>query len=623
MSFADTLFGRRLASAEEEHQRVGVLTGIPMLGLDALGSAAYGPEAALTLLIPLGALGLAYIGPISAVIIMLLAIVYVSYRQTIAAYPHGGGSYTVAKENLGQAPGLLAAAALMLDYVLTVAVGISAGVGALVSAVPILQPYILPLCLAILALIAIVNLRGVRESGLAFAVPTYVFIGSLMAVLVIGVAKVVLGGGHPTPVVAPAPLAATTTTASAWLIMRAFASGCTALTGVEAVSNGVSAFREPAVRYARRTLSAIIGTLLLLLVGIAYLARSYGIGATEPGQPGYQSVLSQLVAAVVGRGVVYYITIGAVLAVLALSANTGFADFPRLCRIVAQDDYLPHAFASRGRRLVFSQGIYVLTALSGVLLVVFGGITDHLIPLFAVGAFLAFTLSQAGMVQHWRTKGGPHATRNTIINGVGALATGATLAVVLVSKFIEGAWITLLMLPVLMAVFAGVRRHYVGVAREIACDTPLDLAALQAPVVVVPIRGWNQLTRKSLRFASKVSSDVYAVHVAVQEETGRTLEQVWPELVDAPARAAGHVPPKLITISSPYRRLMHPLLDQIHDIERNNPDRQIAVIIPELVEHRWYHYVLHNQTAEALAALLLVRGDRRIVVINVPWYLSE
>lgn len=328
MSLRDVLFGKPLASHEEGEQRVGALAGIPMLGLDALGSAAYGPEAAMTLLIPLGAVGINYITPISAIIIGLLLLVYLSYRQTIGAYPTGGGSYTVARRNLGVFPGLLAAAALLLDYVLVVAVGISAGVGALVSAAPNLQPYTLPLCLGILIMIAIVNLRGVRESGVAFILPTYLFVGCLFAVLAIGIVKTLLGHGHPVPVVAPPALPVATEAASLWLLLRAFASGCTAMTGVEAVSNGVGAFRAPAVNNARRTLTLIIGILILLLAGIAYLARVYHIGATEPGAAGYQSILSQLVAAIVGTGVFYYICIGAILSVLALSANTGFADFP-------------------------------------------------------------------------------------------------------------------------------------------------------------------------------------------------------------------------------------------------------------------------------------------------------
>ncbi len=452
MSLMDYLFGRRLATYEEGEQRVGVLAGIPMLGLDALGSAAYGPEAALTLLIPLGAAGVSYIGPISTLIIVLLMVVYFSYRQTIAAYPQGGGSYTVAKDNLGTTAGLFAAAALLLDYVLVVAVGISAGVGALVSAVQDLQPHTLSLCLAILVVDH--DRQPARGSR----------IGAGLHGSDLSLHRLAAGWSWPSALSRrswrerpsrarrgtgglPPATATATTAAGLWVLMRAFASGCTAMTGVEAVSNGVTAFREPAVRHAQRTLTAIIGLLAVMLAGIAYLCHVYTIGATEPGQAGYQSILSQLVAAVIGRGLFYYITIGSVLGVLALSANTGFADFPRLCRVIASDGFLPGGFAHRGRRLVYSQGIIVLAVLSAGLLIAFGGITDHLIPLFAVGAFLAFTLSQAGMVMHWWRLGGAHAKKSMVINAAGAVSTGVTLVVVLVSKFLEGAWIMIALDP--------------------------------------------------------------------------------------------------------------------------------------------------------------------------------
>lgn len=622
MSVIDRLFGKPLATSEEGEQRVGPFAGIPMLGLDALGSAAYGPEAALTLLIPLGALSVAYIGPISAIIIVLLIVVYLSYRQTIGAYPNGGGSYTVAHENLGTFPGLLAAAALLLDYVLVVAIGISAGVGALVSALPVLQPYTLPLCLGILALIALINLRGVRDSGAAFVIPTYLFVVCMFAVLAIGVVKALLSGGQPAPVAALPQLPAASTAVSVWLLLHAFASGCTAMTGVEAISNGVSAFRKPTVLNARRTLTAVIGILVVMLAGIAYLAQAYRISATVPGVQGYESVLSQLIGAVVGKGLFYYLTIGAVLSVLALSANTGFADFPRLCQVITRDDFLPHAFATRGRRLVFSLGIYMLTGLAAILLIAFGGITDRLIPLFAVGAFLAFTLSQAGMVVHWRKKGGPNAGRSMLLNGAGALATGLTLLIVLVAKFGEGAWLTLVMIPLMLALFTAVKRHYVNVTRELACPTPLDTRSLRAPIVVVPVKGWDRLANKSLRFALKLSSEVYAVQVRTSD-TMDDLQALWPAMVEAPLRAIGLPPPQLDVIASPYRRLVTPLLDYITRLKDEHPERQIAVIIPDLVEHHWSHYLLHNQQGEVLKALLLLQGDQRVVVINVPWYLKS
>src|ERR1039458_5922581 len=386
MSILDFLRGRPLSSRAAQGQRVAVLAGIAIFGLDALSSAAYGPEAALTVMRPLGALGSHYLVPINLGIVALLTIVFFSYRQTIAAYPGGGGSYTVARENLGSSAGVRAGSALMIDYILNVAVGISAGVGALVSAAPSLQPHTLALCLGMLVIITIINLRGVREAGLIIMLPTYLFVGCLVVAILIGLAKTLLEGGHPVPVIAPPKMGAATEAVGAWILLKAFASGCTAMTGVEAVSNGVKAFREPSDENARRTLTTVIALLIVLLAGIAWLVNIYHIGATDPGQPGYQSIISMLVTAILGRGIFYYITIGSILLVLALSANTAFADFPRLCRVIALDRYLPLAFSLRGRRLVYSEGTYVCAARSGVLLVIFGGITDRLIPLFAVGA---------------------------------------------------------------------------------------------------------------------------------------------------------------------------------------------------------------------------------------------
>jgi amino acid transporter len=529
----------------------------------------------------------------------------------------------VAKENLGTNAGLIAAAALLLDYVLVVAVGISAGIGALVSALPVLQPYTLSLCLATLGLITIVNLRGVRESGLAFLAPTYLFIATLLAVLAIGIVKSIASGGRPVPADPPPVPPSAEEAVSFWILMRAFASGCTAMTGVEAVSNGVAAFKEPSVPHARRTLTVIIALLGVMLAGIAYLCHAYRIGATEPGHPGFESVLSQLVAAVVGRGPFYYVTIGSVLAVLALSANTGFADFPRLCRVIAQDGYLPNAFAHRGRRLVYSQGIIVLAVLSASLLIAFGGITDNLIPLFAVGAFLAFTMSQAGMVEHWRKEGGAHSVKAMAINATGAACTAVTLAVVLVSKFADGAWVMILLVPALLLLFTSVHAHYQLVAKEVASDAPLDARGLIPPLVLVPIRGWSGITRKALRFALKISPDIYALHVADDERAMVALEDGWERHVRVPSREANLRPPRLIVTYSPYRRLYAPLHQVLTDLQKAQPGRDIAVVIPELVGTRWYHYILHNQTAAVIKIYLHLSGFRRVVVVNVPWYLDD
>jgi amino acid transporter len=622
MPLLDILLGRPLANWEEHGEQVGPSAGIPIFGLDALSSAAYGPEAALTLLIPLGLLGLHYILPVVAAIVMLLIIVYFSYRHTIEAYPHGGGSYTVASANLGEHSGLLAAAALMIDYILTAAVGISAGVGALVSALPKLQPHTLSLCLLILFLLTVVNMRGVRDTGVAFLVPTYLFVGCLLIVILLGIFHVIVTGGHPVPVMAVPRLPAATATLTLWLLAKVFASGCTAMTGVEAVSNGAMAFREPTTVNAKRTLTIIIALLIVLLLGIAFMCEAYGIGATDPEGSGYQSVLSQLTTAVAGRGIFYYVTIGSILLVLSLSANTAFADFPRLTRAVAQDDFLPHLFAIRGRRLLYSAGVYWLVFLTGGLLILFGGVTDRLIPLYAIGAFLAFTLSQAGMVMHWKRTGGPGWQWKMLVNGVGATATGLTLLVVLVAKFVAGAWVTALLVPLLILLMSMVKRHYKRVAAQTADDTPLDLTGFAPPFVIVPLDQWSRISEKGMRFALGLSHDVQVVHVNCGEHDD-ALDGVWQRNVVAPVQAAGLPVPEFVTLQSPYRFVILPLVEHVLKMEREHQGRTIAVLVPELVVRHWWENVLHNQRAQLLKLLLLVKGNQGIVVLNIPWYLQK
>lgn len=629
MQLIDRILGRPLASAEEDEQKIGPAAGIPLLGLDALSSAAYGPEAAMTILLPLGLLGVHYLGSVMSIVVGLLVLLYFSYRQTISAYPGGGGSYTVARENLGQQFGLIAASSLLVDYLLNVCVGIAAGVGALVSAFPSLHTHILQICLAILFLLAYINLRGVREAGAAFMAPTYLFVATIAATLVIGVVKTILSGGHPHAVSTPPAIPVATASVSLWLLMRSFASGCTAMTGVEAISNGVTAFAKPTVKNAQTTLTAIVVILGLLLVSIAYLCSVYHIGATDPESANYQSVLSMLVAAVMGRGVIYYITIGSVLAVLALSANTSFAGVPRLCRLLAEDDFLPHSFANRGRRLVYTMGIVILTLLSALILIIFHGITDRLIPLFAVGAFGAFSLSQAGMVVHWLRHPGTTSTERArtrvamVINGLGAIGTTAALIVVLVAKFMDGAWITLLIIPALLTIFQGVHRHYRFVEKETCDPGPLQLEDMSPPIVVIPVKDWSTVSERAVRFGLKISNDVIAVFVSTTEEEAEHQREIWTAEVDPPCRFAGRPAPRLEVISSPYRRLFTPLLEFILKLEAENPTRQIAVVIPELVESRWYQYLLHNQRATGLKAALLLKGGPRVVVINVPWYLGR
>jgi amino acid transporter len=626
MAITDVVFGKPLATSEERAESIGVAAGIPIFGLDALTSAAYGPEAAMALLIPLGFSGIHYIVPIISSILILLVIVFFSYRQTIAAYPNGGGSYTVASENLGDKAGLLAAAALMIDYILTAAVGISAGVTALTSEVPGLSPHTLLLCLVILAVLAIVNMRGVKDTGAAFMAPTLLFIGTLLVTIGAGVFKAFASGLHPVPV---EPLPAQPIShghflglALVWLIMKAFSSGCAAMTGVEAVSNGVMAFKEPRAKNAQITLTVIIGILIILLFGTAWLAKTYGIMAMEPDDAHFQSMLSILVSAVFGRNWFYYVTMSSVLLALALSANTAFADFPRLTRAIAAHDYLPHVFTFRGRRLLFSHGIYALTGFTAVILILFDGVTDKLIPLYAIGAFLAFTLSQAGMVVHWKKQGSEHQGRgwHMFVNGVGAVATGLTTIVVLASKFLDGAWVTALLVPTLILIMYSVKRHYTRVRAEMVDRTPLNLVNLQQPIVVIPMAQWDRITEKALRFGLLLSKEIKVVHVHSEDDPD-ALASCWDEMVLDPLKKEGMQEPELVRISSSYRFVIAPLMDYILGLEHDNPERKVAVLLPELVVRHWWENALHGQRVQLLKLLLLLRAKQRVVVVNIPWYL--
>jgi hypothetical protein len=385
----------------------------------------------------------------------------------------------------------------------------------------------------------------------------------------------------------------------------------------------VRVFREPSVKTARRTLTTIVAILMVFLGGIAYLVCAYGITATEPGKPGYQSVLSLLTQAVAGRGLFYYLTMASVLVVLALSANTAFADFPRVCRAVAENCYLPYPLTLQGRRLVYTPGIFTLVTVTALLLIMFGGITDRLIPLFAVGAFLAFTLSQAGMVQHWRRTGGKGARLSMLINGTGAVATGITVCIIVSAKFIEGAWITVLLIPALILLMLSIKRHYLYIQNQTAKDSPLNLQGIRPPLVVVPIQHWSKISEKALRFAYTISKEIQAVHVDINSKDVHGLIQTWGQLMEASSRKAGFPPPELVVINSPYRFVLKPILEHVLDLESKHPDRHIAVLVPELVERHWFHFFLHNQRGNALKVMLYLRGDRRIVVINVPWYVSE
>jgi amino acid transporter len=621
-SIISALFGRPLATSESRTQEIKVLTGVPVLGLDALSSASYGPEAALAVLIPAGILGLEFMPAIIGVILALLAMLYFSYRQTIAAYPNGGGAYIVARENLGRRTGICAAASLLLDYILNVAVGISAGVGALESAIPWLQAHTLAACLVALALLTILNLRGVRDAGTTFGLPTYAFVVTLLIAIGVGIWRSAASGGYPVAIVPLPPVSSTTKTVTFWLLMRSFASGCTAMTGVEAVSNGVPLFAEPKVKRARRTLTIIVATLAVLLAGIAYLSRAYHFGAMDQEQPGYQSVISQMVSAVLGRGPFYYITIASVLCVLLLSANTSFVDFPRVCRLLAEDDYLPDAFAHRGRRLVYSTGITILAIISSIILIIFGGITNKLIPLFAIGAFSAFALSQAGMVAHWWRKGGPGWHVSILVNALGAVGTTVALVIIIVAKFGEGAWITLIIVPGLIVLFLAIHRHYLRVMREIKAPADLQPFDTEPLTVIVPIQSWNIVGERALRIAEQISNDVTAVYICTAQSPGG-FPTAWKNHVVRPAEQKGIEPPQLKIITSHYRRYLQPLLDYVQEVKKEKPDRIIAVVIPELVHKHWYEYFLHNQRAALLKMRLFLQAGERVIVVNTPWCLNE
>jgi amino acid transporter len=626
MSIFDLLFGKPLATSAEKDEHIGVAAGIPIFGLDGLTSAAYGPEAAMVLLIPLGLVGVQqHLIPIFIAILTLLTILYFSYRQTIDAYPTGGGSFTVASENLGDFAGLLAAAALMIDYILTAAVGVSAGVTALVSAIPALHPHQLALCLFVLAIIVIVNLRGVKETGFVFMMPTFLFVGSLLATIAIGVSRALAAGGHPVPTLAPPPPSAAfgtfTKFALIWLLLKAFSNGCAAMTGVEAVSNGVTAFKEPRSKRANQTLTVIIFVLMILLMGLSYVAKAYGVTAMDPDASNYQSVLSIEVAAVFGRNWFYFLTMGSVLAALSFSANTAFADFPRMARAIAMKDYLPHVFLLRGRRLLFSHGIYALTGFTTLILILFDGVTDRLIPLYAIGAFRAFTLSQAGMVKHWmKEKDAKHRLIKMFLNGLGATATGITLIIVLTTKFMYGAWIVVILVPFIIALMAAVKRHYKRVKIETADPTPLRLSGLEPPIVVIPMARWDKIGEKAMRFGMLMSPAVKVVHVHSSEEFD-SIENVWDDLVMKPVREHGCAEPELVMVNSSYRTILSPLMDYILKLEDENPGRKIAVLLPELVVRHWWENLLHNQRVQLLKLLLLLKGNQRIVVVNIPWYL--
>lgn len=623
MSLTDAILGKPLATSESNKQELSVWTGVPVLGLDALASTGYGPEAALTILTAASVAGLRYFPHIIILVVAQLGLLYISYRQTAEAYPDGGGAYNVTKDNFGPKTAVWAAVALLLDYLLNVAVGISAGIGAVVSAIPRLQPHTLLLCLLVLLTLTLLNLRGVKESGMVFVLPVFVFVLCLGAVLAIGFIKVWQTGGHPHALVPPPPLPPPGGALGRWLLLTAFANGCTAMTGIEAVSNGVPLFRKPTVPNAHNTLTAIMLILALFLLGLAYICPAYHIGAMNEQQPGYQNILSQVVAAVAGRNAFYYVALATIFIVLTYSAQTSFADFPRVCRFLAEDQFLPPEFATRGRRLVFSQGIIVLAILSGGLLILFGGITHRLIPLFAVGAFSAFLFSQVGMVRHWLRHRAPHFRLKLLCNGIGAMSTIVVLVIIILAKFEEGAWITVVVVPAAVLLLKSIRKHYWKIQLQVGQPLELQAHQLQPLAVIIPIKRWDRVSERAMRFAMLLSNDITAVYVSGGSDDKDRLRQLWAEKVEKPASTAFHWKPRLEIIDSPYRRVDQPLVDYVNRTAQKKPNQLVAVVIPELVEPHWYEHLLHNLHTARLHARLFRMGNDRVVVVNTPWRLRD
>jgi amino acid transporter len=599
------LVGKPIPSHLAHHERLSRVTGLAVLSSDALSSVAYATDFILATLVVAGVGAFVYAIPISLVIAALLGIVAFSYRQTIHAYPTGGGAYIVAKENIGDAAGLIAAASLLVDYTLTVAVSISAGVLAITSAFPELHAYRVEMCLAFLTILTVGNLRGIRESGRIFAVPTYFFVFSVVVLLAAGLYR--FATGTIVPVDVPLPPNAGHEPLTVFLLLTAFANGCTAMTGVEAVSNGVPAFRPPEARNASATLIAMATLAIVMFVGITMLAHAYKVvpNAVESG-------ISQLGRAIFGGpNVLYYLLQAGTTLILVLAANTAYADFPRLASIVSRDRYLPRQFMNQGDRLAFSNGILVLSVFAAILIVVFRGDTQSLLPLYMIGVFVSFTLSQAGMVIHWRRTREAGWKTSALINGFGALVTGIVLIIVAVTKTLEGAWIVLLLIPMIVMLFKATHRHYVHVASQLTLKGYQPQTRLHN-TVLIPIGGLQRAVVEALRYAETLSNDVRAIYVDVNPVQTEQLRKDW-------AAWGGRV--QLVVLPSPFRSLMEPLLEYIEQAADEKSNDYVTVILPEFLPARWWQHLLHNQTSLLIKGALLFRPN--IVVTSVPFHLSK
>jgi amino acid transporter len=598
--------GRPLRAREAQRESISAPEGLAALSLDALSSVAYGPEAIAVVLIGAGVAAMRFLFPITLAIVGLLLLLVLSYSQVIEAYPGGGGAYAVSRENLGTRVSLVAAAALIVDYVLTVSVSVAAGVASLTSAFPVLLPWTLPLCLAVVALITLLNLRGVGESARAFLLPTIVFVGGILAAVAIGLA-------HPAPVVqstAP-PLVGPAEILGFLLMLKAFAAGCTALTGVEAIANGVPLFREPRVRRAKTTMRMLGLILAAMLVGLALLTLRYHLVPRE-----HVTLLAQVLSGAVGHNWLFYTTSLAVTAALGLAANTSFGSLPLLASVLAQDHYLPHVFAIRGDRLVFNSGIWALAIAASALLVFAGGDTQALIPLYAIGVFTGFTLSQTGMVVHWRRTRSPGWSTRALLNGIGAVVTGLATLIFIYSKFMEGAWLVVVAIPALIGLFTRVRRYYDRVGAVLYAPFPVPLQPRPRPIVIVPVTpDLNVLAARAVSHALSISSEVVAVTV-IFEEPGRTLDE---RAIQARWATWG-APARLVVLRSQYHSVTRPLLRFIASVERRQGER-IFVLIPEVVTEGPFQSLLHNRMGQILARTLERRTD--LVVGKVPLHLGD
>jgi amino acid transporter len=610
------LVGRPLASERLEEQKLSKTTALAVLSSDAISSVAYATEQILFVLAVLpGVVASSYVFPISVVIVALLVLVGLSYRQTIFAYPGGGGSFTVARDNLGVGAGLVAAAALLTDYVLTVSVSIASGVAAIVSAYPGLTEYRISMCIAAILLLMLVNLRGVRESGAAFSLPTYVFIAMMLALIGVGLYRLsighelapVSGVTHVDPVsVQHAAVGMPVAFAFLYLMMRGFAEGCSAMTGTEAISNGITAFRAPAPRNAAKTLGWMVTILAVFFLGVSWLAQEYAVMPTMR-----ETVLSQLGRHIFGMGKVYYIFQYATFAILVLAANTAFADFPRLSSILASEKFLPRQLAARGDRLAFSNGIVALALVAILLVWIFRAQTTALIPLYAIGVFVCFTLSQAGMVRHWFTVRESGWKWKAALNGLGALATGIVSIVQVATKFTSGAWIVVVLIPLIILLLRAIHEHYRKFADEVKFVGHSPIVPLHH-TVVVPINAVTKATAGALVYATMISADVRATYIDLDSAATAKLRADWD---------AWDIGVELVIVPSPYRSVLRPLVDYVENLRRDAPGELVTVVVPEIVPRHWWEHFLHNKTALYIRTAFLFKPN--VVVTAVPFHLGN